>query len=519
MTLLQDLWEFMQMQGGKLLEQTLEHISLTFISLAFALLVGLPIGLLITRFQRCVGPVFGVTGILQTIPSIALLGFLIPVLGIGPKPAIFALFLYSLLPIIRNTFTGISQVDPRVREAARGMGMTDWQLLTRVEMPLALPVLFAGIRTAAVLNVGVATLAAYIAAGGLGEFIFGGIALNNTPMILAGAIPAALLAVGIDFLLARLQGLRLHMLRPAALALFLALPLLSSFYLLQSRSGFLAGLSPEFAGRSDGYPGLEKTYDLDLNTVIMAPALVYKAVHENDVDVIDGYSTDGKIKTYNLRVLKDDKQSFPPYHAAFLVREPILTAHPELRQVLEMLSGTIDDSTMTALNYLVDFEKATPAEVARGFLQQQKLWRPSRDGTGETIRLGCKIFSEQYILTEMVSQLIRGYTDLQVKAQTGLGGTKICFDALAAGEIDIYPEYTGTGLQVILNTPSEVADTLQEDSNRVYRYVADQFQRQYDILWLQPLGFNNTYALMMQEKQAARLGIHTISDLKNHLAQ
>ncbi|GAB3533334.1 hypothetical protein GCM10027443_18660 [Pontibacter brevis] len=399
------------------------------------------------------------------------------------------------------------------------MGMTDWQLLTRVELPLALPVLFAGIRTAAVLNVGVATLAAYIAAGGLGEFIFGGIALNNTPMILAGAIPAALLAVLLDFLLARLQHLRLHLLRPAALLLLLTMPLLSSFYLLPNRGGFVAGLSPEFAGRADGYPGLKKTYALDLNTVIMAPALVYKAVYEGDVDVIDGYSTDGKIKTYDLRVLKDDQHSFPPYQASFLVREQVLRSHPELREVLELLSGTISDSLMTALNYQVDFGKAAPALVAQQFLQQQGLWQPPRKGTGETIRLGSKIFTEQYILTEILAQLIRGYTNLQVAAQTGLGGTKICFDALEAGEIDIYPEYTGTGLQVILNTPPAVAETLSQDKDKVLRYVVQQFQEQYHIVWLPPLGFNNTYALMMREEQAAKLNIRSISDLKEHLGR
>ena len=518
MSMVQDLGAFLQLQAGKLLEQTLEHIGLTFISLALAVVIGLPLGLLITRYQKAAGTVLGTAGILQTIPSIALLGFLIPVLGIGPKPAIFALFLYSLLPIIRNAFTGVMQVDATVKEAARGMGMTDWQLLTRVELPLALPVLFAGIRTAAVLNVGVATLAAYIAAGGLGEFIFGGIALNNTPMILAGAIPAALLAVLIDFLLARLQHMRLQLLRPASLLLALAFLTLSSFYLLPNSSKLQAGLSPEFAGRADGYPGLHQVYGLELNTVIMAPALVYKAVYDSNVDVIDGYSTDGKIQTYHLRVLEDDQHAFPPYYAAFLVREPVLAKHPELQEVLELLSGTISDSTMTALNYQVDFAKVAPADVAEAFLRQQGLWRPSRNGTGATIRLGSKIFTEQYILTEMLSQLIRGYTDLQVQAQTGLGGTKICFDALAAGEIDIYPEYTGTGLQVILETPPAVAATLTADSDQVFRYVAGRFKKEYGITWLPPLGFNNTYALMMREEQAATLRIKTISDLKAYLA-
>src|SRR6478736_2797016 len=155
----------------------------------------------------------------QTIPSIALLGFMIPLLGIGPLPAITALFLYALLPIIRNTYTGINEVDENISEAATAMGFSSWQTLIKVQLPLAFPVILAGIRTATVINVGVATLAAYIAAGGLGEFIFGGISLNNTNMILAGAIPAALLAIIFDFLLSRLQTLNLKKLKIATTTL------------------------------------------------------------------------------------------------------------------------------------------------------------------------------------------------------------------------------------------------------------------------------------------------------------
>jgi osmoprotectant transport system permease protein len=201
----EDLWQFMHQQSAKLLQQTLQHIGLTFISLLIAVLIGLPLGIYITRKKKAAGIVLGLAGVLQTIPSIALLGFMIPLLGIGPIPAITALFLYALLPIIRNTYTGIEGVDPVIKEAAIAMGMTSAQRLFRVELILAFPVIMAGIRTATVINVGVGTLAAYIAAGGLGEFIFGGIALNNTNMILAGAIPAALLAIGLDFILSRLQ--------------------------------------------------------------------------------------------------------------------------------------------------------------------------------------------------------------------------------------------------------------------------------------------------------------------------
>src|ERR1700749_756588 len=150
----QTLWEFMWQQSDKLLTQTLQHIGLTFISLIIAVLVGLPLGIWITRKKQFAGTILGIAGVLQTIPSIALLGFLIPLAGIGAKPAIIALLLYALLPIIRNTYTGITGVDAAVKEAAKGMGMNATQLLFKIELPLAMPVILAGIRTATVINVG-----------------------------------------------------------------------------------------------------------------------------------------------------------------------------------------------------------------------------------------------------------------------------------------------------------------------------------------------------------------------------
>src|SRR6202008_4471804 len=233
----QTLFEFMRQQSDKLLTQTLQHIGLTFISLFLAVLIGLPLGILIARRTRLSGAVLGIAGILQTIPSIALLGFMIPLLGIGAKPAIVALLLYALLPIIRNTYTAITGVDPAVKEAAQAMGMNKWQILFKVELPLAMPVILAGIRTATVINVGVATLASYIAAGGLGEFIFGGISLNNTNMILAGAIPAALLAIIFDFLLSRVQKLNFKKIKTAAAALPVLLIVMASFYFIPSAYG------------------------------------------------------------------------------------------------------------------------------------------------------------------------------------------------------------------------------------------------------------------------------------------
>ncbi|GAA4007157.1 hypothetical protein GCM10022408_18820 [Hymenobacter fastidiosus] len=518
METLTELLAFWQTQAGKLAQQTVQHIGLTAASLLLGAVVGIPLGIWLTRRPRWAPVVLGFTGVLQTIPSIALLGFLIPVLGIGPGPAIFALFLYSLLPIVRNTLTGIQGVSPAVVEAARGLGFTDWQLLRRVELPLALPVLFAGIRTATVINVGVATLAAYIAAGGLGEFIFGGIALNNPAMILAGAIPAAVLALVFDAALAGVQRLSGRRLMRVGAAALVVVPLLAGLYWLpRASSRLLAGFSPEFVGRADGLPGLRTTYGLRPVSVVLAPALVYEAARHHDVDLIDGYSTDGRIKAYHLRVLRDDRHAFPPYYAAPVIRPQVLAAHPELGPVLAKLTGQISDSVMTELNYRVDYLHQEPRAVARAFLRQRGLWRAPQPVRGATITLGSKIFAEQYILTEMYAALIRGYTTLDVATKTGLGGTSICFEALRTGAIDMYPEYTGTGLLVLLQPSAAALDSLGGDPRAVYEFVRQGFRQRYGLEWLAPLGFNNTYALLMRRQQAAQLGITSISDLGRYL--
>lgn len=515
----QSLWEFMQQQSDKLFQQTLQHIGLTFISLFIAVLIGLLLGIFISRKKQFSGAILGVAGVLQTIPSIALLGFMIPVLGIGPKPAITALLLYALLPIIRNTFTGITGVDPSVREAATAMGMNKMQVLFKVELPLAMPVIFAGIRTATVITVGVATLASYIAAGGLGEFIFGGISLNNTNMILAGAIPAALLAILFDFLLSRLQRLNIQKLRIATAALPVLLLLLSSFYLIPSAYGskLKAGFTPEFMGRQDGNLGLQSKYGLKINTVVISDAVMYKAAFEKQLDVISGYSTDGRLKAYGLVVLTDDKGIFPPYYAAPIVRDDALEKCPALEPTLNLLAGKINDSVMTALNYRTDYLHESPEKVAKDFLVSNKLFKPARNGNAATIRIGSKIFGEQYILANMYSMLIKGYTDYDATTKTGLGGTKICFDALTNNQIDFYPEYTGTGLLAILQPSTETIRSLGSNKAATYNYVKAEFEKRYQIKWLRPIGFNNAYALMMREKQAKALNIKTISNLKRYL--
>jgi len=515
----QSLLSFMQEQSGKILGQLLEHIGLTFMSLVIAISIGVPLGIVIAKNRKFSGPVLGLVGVLQTIPSIALLGFLIPFLGIGPKPAIAALFLYALLPIVRNTFTGITGVEATVVEAAKAMGMTGRQILGKVELPLSLPVILAGIRTATVINVGVATLAAYIAAGGLGEFIFGGIALNNTNMILAGAIPAALLAVLLDFILSRVQHIRLSSLRKGIWMVPAGLVLLSSFYLLPGFYGskLLAGFTPEFMGREDGYLGLQKVYRLHVRNVVISDAVMYKAAYEKKLDIISGYSTDGRLKAFGLVVLKDDRHLFPPYFVAPVIRKEVLQQHPELEKVLDLLAGHINDSVMTELNYRVDYLKQSPDRVARDFLMEQSLYKISRQGKGAVIRIGSKIFGEQYILAAMYTMLIQGNTDLQVETKTGLGGTKICFDALTNNQIDLYPEYTGTALLVILHASRQSVTGPGTSEEAIYRYVQQQFDQKYNLKWLQPVGFNNSYCLMMRREQSRRLNVNSISELVQYL--
>jgi len=180
---------------GLILRKTTEHIYLTLIALLSSMLVAVPLGIILYRYPQFSKVTLYTSGILQTIPSIALLALMIPLVGIGTLPAILALFFYSLLPILRNTVVGLSTVDPILKNVASAIGLTPWQKLKRVELPLAMPMILTGIRTAAVINVGTATLAAFIGAGGLGEFIVTGLALNNMTMILTGAIPSALLAI------------------------------------------------------------------------------------------------------------------------------------------------------------------------------------------------------------------------------------------------------------------------------------------------------------------------------------
>jgi len=333
---------------------TLEHLVLVGLSILIAAGIGLPLGVLMTRKPGLSGPILTFANAVQTIPSLALFGFLIPlpfIGGIGARTAIVALVLYSLLPIIRNTFTGISGVDPAIREAGRGMGMTDLQLLWSVEIPLALSVIFAGLRVATVLCVGIATIAAAVGAGGLGMFIFRGVSMVDSRLILAGAIPAAALALLADF----------------------------------------------------GLGAIEKRFSKLLCLLMIVASL-------------------------------------------------------------------------------------------------------SSCSQRDRIVVGSKNFTEQVILGEMLAQQIERKTHLPVDRKLNLGGTIVCHEAMTAGQMDTYVEYTGTGLTAILKEPPV------KDANVAYQTVKDAYKSRFGIEWTEPLGFNNTFAIIVRKSDAEQFGLKTISD-------
>ncbi|UOQ84095.1 osmoprotectant update ABC transporter permease/substrate-binding subunit OpuFB [Gracilibacillus salinarum] len=483
-----------------------EHIQISFIALLFAVLISIPLGIYLTKKGKIAEPIIGIAAVLQTIPSLALLGLFIPLFGIGKFPAIIALILYALLPILRNTYTGIREVDPSLIEAATAMGMNTSKRLLKVELPLAMPVIMAGIRTSMVLIVGTATLAALIGAGGLGDIILLGIDRNNTSLIVLGAIPAALLAILFDILLRKMetfsfkqslltitiillisvlfiltplllksnndtvviggklgtepeilinmyqllieeqsdievelepglgktsflynalktssidiypeftgtaltqflkeqansnkkeevyqqakQGLKekfdLVMLSPMQYNNTYALAVPEEFannYNLEAISDLhsvegeiKAGFTLEFSDREDGYLGIQDLYNLSFsNLKTMEPQLRYAAVEEGDINLIDAYSTDSELKRYNLKVLEDDKQLFPPYQGAPLLRQETLDEHPELANILNQLAGKITDDQMRDMNYQVAVEGKSAQEVAREYLENEGL--------------------------------------------------------------------------------------------------------------------------------------------------
>lgn len=352
-----------------------EHLILVVIAMTIAISIGLPVGIFITRQPQLAAPILGLANTIQTIPSLAIFGFLISVPflgGIGKVPAIVALTLYALLPIIRNTCIGINSINPAIKEAGIGMGMTDQQLLLKVEIPLALPVILTGVRVATVISVGIATIAAAIGGGGLGVFIFRGISTVNNELILAGAIPAALIALSADFSL-----------------------------------GFL---------------------------------------------------------------------------------EKNLTKPTGNKSKLAIILGiiTLIVAGLIAFNY----QKAP-----------------------ETIIIGSKNFTEQVILGELLAQHIENHTKLKVDRRFNLGGTFIAHEAVKAGKIAGYVEYTGTSFTAVLK------EKPLNNPEAVYKKVKEYYDQKLKLAVMKPLGFENTFALIIRGEDAKKWQVKTLSDIAKYTPQ
>jgi osmoprotectant transport system permease protein len=500
-------WRGHAAEFGALLAQ---HLLLVGISTLAAILAGVPVGIFAARRPRAGAPIVWLANVVQTIPSLAMFGFLLPlplIGGLGARVAIVVLILYALLPIVRTTTAGVRSVDPVLVEAGTALGMTSWQLLREVELPLALPSIVAGIRVAAVIGVGTATIAAAVGAGGLGEYIFRGLSMVDPTVILAGAIPAALLALSIDGALTvverSLKGRRTrrrtslilvavvvlagavvvataYAIRPAGdvirvgsknfteqivLGELLAQTIESRTALRVERrfnlggtficdralrSGDIdvyveysgtaqtaifhqavdtdshrvfervrqqyaaagltlldplgfentfamlvrgddaralgvrtiseaaphaprwrAGFGYEFLERQDGYPGLARTYGLRFSAppTAMDLSLIYRALAQRQVDFIAGDATSGLIEAYGLVMLQDDRHYFPPYDAAAVARTSVLLAHPEVREALAALSGSVTIADIRRMNYAVDADHRDPSNVVMRFLQ------------------------------------------------------------------------------------------------------------------------------------------------------
>ncbi|GAF19093.1 LOW QUALITY PROTEIN: glycine betaine ABC transport system, permease protein OpuAB [Bacillus sp. JCM 19046] len=367
-----NFWEsyvtLFQERSDLLLNSFWEHVQLSLVSLLIAVAIAVPIGILLTQYNRYSEWVIGVAAVLQTIPSLALLGFLVLFVGIGTTPAIIALTAYALLPILRNTYTGIKEVDAPIVEAARGMGMNSYRSLIKVELPLAMPTIMAGIRTSMVLIVGTATLAALVGGGGLGQIIMTGIQRTNNEYIVFGALPAALLAIALDLILRLTER--------------------------GSKKNKRASYKPM--------------------VVVVAIALVIVLI------------------------------------------QPIVSAFQDEPDLV----------------------------------------------------IGGKLGPEPPILANMYKHLIEAETDLDVEVISQLGATSVNFNALQVGDVDIYPEFSGTVLADLLNR-----EDFSYDEEESYQEARDGIFEEYGFHFLEPMGFQNTYALAMPRQLAEEYGVTTISDL------
>ncbi|HWA07912.1 MAG TPA: ABC transporter permease/substrate-binding protein [Opitutaceae bacterium] len=505
-----------------------EHLNLVALALLAAAAIGLPLAVAL-RYRRGAATVFlGFAGVVQTVPSLALLSVMLPLFGLGRETAVVALFLYALLPVMRNTLVGLDGVDAGVVDTARGMGMNGFQLFWTVELPLALPTIFAGLRTAAVISVGIATLSALVGAGGLGVFIFRGIATSQPAIIFLGAVPAALLALGLDGALGLAQHFMLrYPRRVTAIGGLVLVGCVLSVWRPGTEAPLLFGFTSGFVQRTDGYEAWRKDYGLPaLRYNELNPSLLYDALHRGEIDVACGYSTDGKISAFGFRSLVDDRNFFPHYDAALLSRSQLFERIPGLRPLLDKLTGALSEQTMRQLNLRVDQDGVTPDVAATEFLRS---WAPGAGIEWEADRARAKRFdldapdlvigamntTEQYILGNILEQLIDGATAWNAELKSGLGGTAICFEALQRGNIDLCPEYAGSLTMTVFSNSLD-SDLLGHlsDTGQLNGWLTAELAHRYSLVWMAPLGYNRSYTLLVRQDDSRFARITTISELK-----
>lgn len=366
-----NLFEFIQQNFSEILALTREHIFLVFVSTAFAVLIGVPLGVLLTRFKSLQTPILGFANVMQTIPSLALFGLLIPIPligGVGAKTAIIALALYALLPIIRNTVTGILGIDPKVKESATAMGMTDWQILWQVELPLAMPVILTGIRVAVVISVGVATIAAAVGAGGLGTYIFRGLRQNDNNLLLAGGIFSAILALLADFGLGQIAKLYRPKTSENIVAdkrrklVVLGGTALVSVLILGS---FVPSILATFQTENNENKIVVGSKDFTENLILAE--IMAQSLEKEGVAVERNFELGGTLAHRTMLTGKLDV--YPEYsgtsYAVILKKKPISDARKVYEEVKKELAEKFDYSVSQPLGFANDYAILVTAKIAK----------------------------------------------------------------------------------------------------------------------------------------------------------
>ena len=359
-----NLLQFLEQSWPELLALTREHVLLVFVSTGLAILIGVPLGILLTRIKTLQTPILGFANVMQTVPSLALFGLLIPIPfigGIGPRTAIIALALYALLPVIRNTVTGILGIDPKVREAATAMGMTGWQRLKMVELPLAMPVMLTGIRVAVVISVGVATVAAAVGAGGLGTYIFRGLRQNDNNLLLAGAIASALLALLCDFALGQFEKAYAIGARPAAGRKVVAF-VLAGILAIFAASAYIPGSSGSGGSKNRIVVGSK-----DFTESVILAEILAQLLEKDGITVERQFELGGNIPHESL--LSGQIDVYPEYtgtaYTAILKHQPITDPQTVYDQTRAEYSDRFDLILSPPLGFANDFAILVRSEVAR----------------------------------------------------------------------------------------------------------------------------------------------------------